>query len=531
MQNDDSGAPPDSWNQLKHSDNYSELLLKSVLDTVGEAIIAADNSGSIIMANQAAADMWGHHIDELQGMSLVELMPESYRDAHVAGMARYLTSGNPKVLNKRIELEGLHANNTTFPVELLIRENDFGQHKIFTAALRDISHRRKKERGLLHAHRLEVVEQLSGGVAHDFNNLLSVVMGNLHFIREEIADESHEVAEFLEDALSAAQDVANLTERLLAFSSSETLNSEVIELSSVLTPTIHFISKNICSSVTLRSELSPTSCYVDIDTAQLENALVNLAMNAREAMPNGGDIVVTVERHNQGDSPPPASDSDEGRQHVGDYIKISVSDTGEGIKKEQLSKIFEPFFTTKGIGKGSGLGLSMVYGFTKNSGGKCTVDSEHGRGTTVSMYFPEAEPLKDVDHRPDREAVLPDSSKTIVVVEGDPRVRRVTVRDLRNLGYKTLAADGSDKAIELIRSQENIDLLYGDVQMRGAFDAKQLVSWVEENHPDMHIILSSGSTKGLDSLMEKHSSYQVIKKPYTIEALSKLISASFLKKC
>ncbi len=530
MSDEESTAPLSARNQLGNSPDYSKLLLESVLNTVGEAIITIDKAGFIIMANQAAADMWGYPVDELEGMGLIKLIPEKYRDAHKTGMERYLAGGDPSVLNRRIELEGLHASNKLFPIELLIRENDFGQEKIFTAALRDVTNRRKKQDLLLHNHRLEVVEQLSGGIAHDFNNLLSVIKGNLYFIQQSIGNESSDVSSFLDDALSATQDSADLTARLLTFSRSEFLDSAVIELSSLLKKTVHFLSSTVYSRLSLRSELDTANCYINVDSIQLENALVNLVLNARDAMPDGGTVIVTVARHKQGNSQRPDSEFDERRLNAGDYIKLSVSDTGKGIGSDQLSRIFEPFYSTKNVGKGSGLGLSMVYGFTKHSGGKCAVDSQPGVGTTVSMYFPEAKSPEDLADNSHNGHVLSFLSKTILVVEGDPRVRRVALRDLRNLGYNVLEAESSDTAQEIIGSRERVDMLYCDVHMRGAFGVKQLIAWIEKNHPHINIIFASGSTTDVEEIMEGSVAYSVVTKPYTIETLSDKIITSFSEK-
>ena len=373
------------------SKDYSRLLLQSVLDTVGEAIIAVDRQGTIVLTNQATADMWGYSIDSLEGMNLVELMPQKFRAGHLAGMNRYLNTGQARVLNKRIELEGLHADKRIFPLEILISENSLDGEKVFTAALRDITHRKQQDRLLLRAHRLEVVEQLSGGLAHDFNNLCSIIKGNLRFIADDLEEPGEEVSEALADAISATDDCSELTSRLLAFSQGDFLEPKVCSINRLLRDLTTFLAEKMGRSVSLVTEIASDDLFVELDSGQLENALVNLVLNAREAMPDGGDILVKAERYQRSDSKGMRFSGEDALTAGVGYVVISVTDSGEGIGESDLSRVFEPFFTTKDIGRGSGLGLSMVHGFTEQSKGHCFIRSEIGVGTTVSMYFPQSE--------------------------------------------------------------------------------------------------------------------------------------------
>ena len=280
------------------------------------------------------------------------------------------------------------------------------------------------------------------------------------------------------------------------------------------------LGKNIELIINLPSD----DLLINIDPSQLENALLNLSLNARDAMPEGGTITIDTTRYHHGN---------DGMYDLvlteGDYIKVSVSDTGAGIKAEDLPHVYEPFFTTKDVDKGSGLGLSMVYGFMQQSQGNCHISSELGKGTTVSMYFPEAQGREYIDNLEDKDELSLRGSEVILVVEDEPRVRRVTLRDLNKLGYKTLEAENGDIAKTIIESGEPIDLLFSDILMPGEMNGHMLGIWTEENHPEIKVVLTSGYSKGISELSrDKAHSFPMIRKPYTVKKLAKQIRSTLL---
>ena len=386
-----SNKIPDIEN-IEEQENDTKLLLQSVLNTVGEAIISINHEGIIIVANQEAEKLWGYSHDNLIGKNLCDLMPEKYRDAHTKGMNRYMRDGNARVLNVRIELEALHISGQTFPIEILISESSFNKDRIFTAALRDISSRKRDEKVLFEAHRTEALGQLTGGIAHDFNNLISIITGNLRFLKEDLGDIDTDTRELLDDAISASNDAAELTEKLLTFSRNQNLITEIQGINRMVERMIPFLTRSLPPSVHLNTDLLQNEIYINVDVSHFENALHNLVINAYEAMSEGGYITIKIEAYHHdhasiGDS---ALTSEQDLYlDKGDYAVISITDTGRGIASEDLPRICEPFFTTKGIGEGSGLGLSMVQGFVKQSNGGYTVRSKLGKETAVSMYFPQ----------------------------------------------------------------------------------------------------------------------------------------------
>ncbi|MBT4257511.1 MAG: response regulator [Gammaproteobacteria bacterium] len=261
---------------------------------------------------------------------------------------------------------------------------------------------------------------------------------------------------------------------------------------------------------------------ISVDPSLLENALLNLAINARDAMPDGGSITINASHFYQSED-----DADSLMLPTGNYIKISVTDTGTGISDEDLPRVFDPFFTTKDVGKGSGLGLSMVYGFVQQSGGTCQVTTKPGKGTTISLYFPKVQGKENSGQlAADKEMEAVGQALTILVVEDEHRVRRVTLRDLQQMGYNTLEAENADGAKAIIESGESINLLFSDVLMPGNMDGHMLAIWTKENHPDIRIVLTSGYSKGKADVGagEAHS-FPMVRKPYTIRKLAETINA------
>ena len=344
------------------------------------------------------------------------------------------------------------------------------------------------------------------------------------FLQQDLGETSVEINELLEDATSAADDGAELTQRLLGFSRNRPLQAEIRNVNDTLENSVRFLSRTLGDVIELAVVLPDERLFINVDPSQLENALLNLCINARDAMPEGGMITLSATRYHPGE--------DDGLiLPAGDYVKVSVTDTGVGISPEDMQHVYEPFFTTKDVGKGSGLGLSMVFGFTQQSNGACSIDSTPGEGTTVSMVFPEFMERRDVDRKPeDEEKEQLGGTEVILVVEDEPRVRRVALRDLRKLGYKTLEAENADIAKTIIESGEPIDLLFSDILMPGEMDGHMLAIWTEENYPQIKIVLTSGYSKGKAKVREdREHPFPLLRKPYSAEKLAKQIIATLEK--
>jgi signal transduction histidine kinase len=381
----------------------------------------------------------------------------------------------------------LRKDGTTFPMELAVGEVKLGDIHIFTGFIRDLTARVKMEQELRQAQKMEAVGQLTGGVAHDFNNLLTVISGNLEMLERRLRDE--EQREILKEAQEASQLGAELAKRLLAFGRRQSLDPRPVDLNALVTGMVELLRRSLGATVEITTRLAGELPLIMADPGQIENALLNLAVNARDAMPDGGRLLIETTRAQIGKSHTVAfADA-----VPGNYVTLGVTDTGTGMTPEVRQRAFEPFYTTKGPGAGSGLGLSMVYGFVKQSGGHVQLYSERGHGTTVRLYLPARESGASAAARPAGALVAPAAlGETILVVEDDPRVRRVAVRRLKELGYAVIEADGGPAALRILDREEPLDLLFTDIVMAGGITGVDLAQEARRRRPGLKILLTSG---------------------------------------
>lgn len=358
-------------------------------------------------------------------------------------------------------------------------------------AMREVDERRARRRleeMLRQAQKMEAVGQLTGGLAHDFNNMLAVIIGNLEFLLEQCEAKSR-AEEMAQLALKASFRGAALIRQLLAFSRRQSLEAEQFDLNELVSSTTELLCRTLGEDIEIELSLGADMWAALADPTQLEAALTNLAVNARDAMPNGGRL--TIETANK------YLDAAYAARNVevtpGEYVMLAISDTGTGVPPEILDRVFEPFFTTKEMGKGTGLGLSMVYGFAKQSGGHVTIYSEVGHGTTVRLYLPRGTlDMKSSTVRPlvKAEKGVPDA--TILVVEDDVDVRKVVVNQLVVLGYRVAEARDGKAALELLRQEKSIDLLFTDMVMPGGMTGRDLAREARTILPTLKVLFTSG---------------------------------------
>jgi signal transduction histidine kinase/CheY-like chemotaxis protein len=345
---------------------------------------------------------------------------------------------------------------------------------------------KETEAQLRHAQKMEAIGNLTGGMAHDFNNLLAVVIGNLDLLVAHKKDD-REVQQLGGEALDAALRGADLTRHLLAFARRQPLQPKRVDLNELVGNITRLLTRTLGESIEISLDLDPRLWPVVIDPAQLDASLTNLATNARDAMPNGGSlIVVTGNRH---------LDADYAADHAevvpGDYAMIEVSDTGAGMDPETAARIFEPFFTTKANGKGTGLGLSMVFGFMKQSGGHINVYSEVSIGTTFRLYLPRADAATSQREAPVATAALEGHGETVLAVEDNASLRRVVARQLHELGYRVLEAESAAAAIAVLE-KARVDLLFTDVVMSGGMSGIDLADQARRRWPETRVLVTSG---------------------------------------
>ncbi len=403
-----------------------------------------------------------------------------------------------------------------------------GKYDYSVAIISDISERKAAEERQAHlaaqlqqAQKMETIGQLTGGIAHDFNNLLSIVLGNLEFLEETCPSDS-EQATFISNAIKAALRGAELIRRLLAFARRQSLAPKLTELAPVLEGSGQLFRRTLGENITLEVKADDNLFPVMIDVAQLESALLNLAVNARDAMPNGGSLV--IEAHNIVIDDKAAEINPEAA--TGEYVAISVSDTGDGMPPEVAAKAFDPFFTTKGA-KGNGLGLSMVHGFVKQSGGYTRIYSEPARGTTVHIYLPHASKKGPEESDTVVRHGIATGNEVILVVEDNLDLREVATRRLQELGYKTIPAADAAEGLEIIRGGVPIDLLFTDVVMPGAMDGKALVDAARRLRPRLKVLFTSGFTAAAASAaMNASIGGDLLTKPYRKDELARRVRAA-----
>ena len=500
--------------QLRDSEDRASLIIDAALD----AVVTIDATGAISGWNPQAERVFGWTQDEVFGHPVDQIiMPERFRQAHREGLERYLTTGDAKVLNQRIELVALHRNGGEFPVELAITPIRGADRLTFSAFIRDVAEHRSREEQLRQLQRMDAIGRLTGGVAHDFNNLLAVVFGNSEVLRDRIAGDPDAV-EMVDDVMGAASRGAELVKRLLAFARMQHLEPEPVDLNHRLASVVGLLQRVIGEEVSLQVKPGEHLWPAIIDPTQVDDALVNLAINARDAMPDGGALMIeTGNTHFDAESA-----ANYGDVAPGEYVMLAVSDTGTGMSTETIRRAFEPFFTTKAEGKGTGLGLSQVFGWVKQSGGHIKIYSELGHGTTVKLYLPRAE--AEIAAAPKTtETATPGGDEMILVVEDNPNVRKTVIRQLHDLGYRTIEADCGAQALELAQRNTLFDLLLTDVIMPGGITGYQLVDELRATRPDLKVLFTSGYTELATAGAHKPRTDGLLSKPYRKQDLGRAI--------
>ena len=393
---------------------------------------------------------------------------------------------------------------------------------------RNITSEREMELQLHQAQKMDAIGQLTGGIAHDFNNILHVVSSTLELIGV-IVEDNPRLSQKIEMVMSAIQRGAHLTGQLLAFSRRQTLNSVACTANTIIQDTLKLLGRTIREDIEIKTELDDAIPSIYVDTGMLGNALLNLSVNARDSMENGGTLTIKTA----------VTDlykvmfEGSGGAISGRFVVISLTDTGEGIAKENLSKVFEPFFTTKEVGKGTGLGLSMVYGFVTQSNGYMNIASEPGKGTTVELYFPVSTATVGAmtEEQLSKDSIAPKGWGTVLLVEDDEQVRSVTSMMLEGLGYEVLQAENGRRAYEILEhhvdNKFDIKLVLSDVVMPGGISGIDLADKLKNSHPNIKVILASGYPDGEinsnNSTGDLRSKLQILRKPYSISTLGKAL--------
>jgi len=390
----------------------------------------------------------------------------------------------------------------------------------------EIAERARAEEQLRQAHKMEALGQLTGGVAHDFNNLLTVVIGNIEAIQRKLGPEGDAtLRDYASFAMQGGKRAAALTQRLLSFARGQPLEPQAVDINELLSGMSELLARTLGERVTLQTVFAKGMWPTEIDPNQFESVLLNLAANSRDAMLEGGKFTVETSKTKLDK----AFTADHPGLKPGDYVLVSVRDTGVGMSKETLSRVFEPFFTTKPVGQGTGLGLSQLYGFIKQSGGHVTMESETGKGTTVKLYLPRSETAQSALVPKLRElAPEPPKQDTVLVVEDDEDVRRYTVNMLRELGYNVIQAGDGSAALRHLEAHPEIRFLFSDVGLPGEYNGRELAEEAVRRRPYLKVLFTTGY--GLDGIIHEgrlDAGVQLITKPYTFEEFSEKVKRVF----
>ncbi len=516
-----------------------ELKPETLFELAPDAIVGIGSDGVIGLVNAQTEALFGYARSELLGQPLETLVPERLREVHVSHRRRYFEDPRTRPMGAGLELFGRRRDGSEFPAEISLASVDTGSGKLAIAAIRDVSDRlqltREQERlrsvaeqerlrnRHLQAQRLESLGELAGGIAHDFNNLLAVIINYAAFVaddlaaakRAEIGDRWAATCEDVDQIRLAAEQAANLTSQLLAFARRDAVKPEVVDVNEVVTHIEQLLSRTLGEHVELVSSLGEGLWPVLIDPGQLEQILVNLAVNARDAMPDGG--VLRVDTANIDVDATYASSRSE--LAPGCYMRLQVSDSGEGMSREAVQRAFDPFFTTKPQGQGTGLGLATVYGIVQRAGGRAQIYSEVGVGTTFTALLPATGEVRSLPVRP-LDPVRLQGEETILLVEDEPSLRRVAQRILTDHGYKVIeAGNGADALAAASEHAEQIDLLLSDVimpQMSGPQLAEQLLS----RRSGLRVLFMSGfAAPLLGSGGQLKDDVELIDKPFSASTL------------
>ncbi len=526
-----AAKPADAGAETEQARAYQALadrerMAQAIVENALDAFVQTDGSCVVLDWSPHAEALMGWTRAEAVGRSVEELVfPEAQRTVHRQWVDRFLSEATGDAAGGRYETPLLHKDGSEFFAEVSLTALRSSQGYIINAFVRDITAKRAAEEQLFQAQKMESVGQLTGGIAHDFNNMLTVITGTIEILADGVKHDPAlaSIAKMINDAADRA---SQLTANLLAFARKQPLRPLETDVNALIEEVVKLLAPTLGRQIEIETALSDRAWPALVDRSQLTSALVNLAINARDAMPDGGKLLFRTgnfTRHQH--------DAEVGDLGAGDYVAIEVIDSGAGIPAAIRDRIFEPFFSTKQFGTGTGLGLSMVFGFAKQSGGAVLVGGEEGKGACFRIYLPKAdvEPadaLAASDASPTEDDELRGGSETILCVEDDDVVRAHVTGRLESLGYTVITASNAVEALILVNSGAAFDLLFTDIVMPGAMNGRQLAQKVAELRRPLRVLYTSGNTFGAFSSARPGEGVLLLKKPYRKAELARMVRLS-----
>ena len=496
----------------------SRGLLEGLLDHSPSIIAIRDLAGWFLLINRAYEQIFDITKAEVIGKTLADIMPGDFATPLSEYDRQVIESGKPVIHEHPPSLK--RSGDTLLSVRFPIRD-DTGTITAIGSIATDTTESKRVEEQLRQSQKMAALGQLTGGIAHDFNNLLGVMIGNSELLEKSIRKNGKAQRQLR--AIQRAVDLASsLTSHLLAFSRQQPLSPKITNLTNLIDGLMELLRRALGETIVLTVAGTPELWLSRIDPNQFENALVNLALNARDAMPEGGTL--TIETANA------TLDDTYAKQHQevtpGDYVEVAVSDTGTGMPPEVLKKVFEPFFTTKGLGEGSGLGLSMVHGFTKQSKGHITIYSVEGHGTMVKLYMPRSKGDVAQDDARDETIGFASGSERILIVEDDENFREVAASILRDQGYEVIEAGNGKEALKHLKDGQSFDLLFKDLVLPGGMSGIEIAQEAKKLQAKIKVLYTTGYAENPIFKSEQLGAAVVLKKPYRVAELLARVRAT-----
>ncbi len=481
-----------TWTVWRIRRDQEELRLqeqeqRGIIDSMMTGVLTFNERGTIQTFNPAACDIFGYQADEIIGKNINLMIPDEAHSRHEGYMQEHLEDNNLEMVKGDRDVVALRKGGERFPMRIMLSRLPTGQDGLarFIASCIDVSEQREQEIQLRSSQKMEALGKLTGGIAHDYNNMLGVILGYAQIMRLQFGEDEN-MSRYIKEIEAAGERARKLTERLLAFSRQKPQEPSVFDVCQLLYDDQLMLEKTLTASVELSLALDDQPCMVRLDRDDLGNAILNICINARHAMPYGGRLQIATSHRT-------LRERDAASRGVspGEYVEVMIRDSGVGMDDGIKSRIFDPFFSTKGE-QGTGLGLSQVYGFVQRSGGGVLVDSMPGEGTAFYLYFPAAHVDDSAEKEPGAvsDSLTGKGAETILVVDDEPRLRKMIESLLKQQGYEVLVAEGAEPALELLESHA-VDLLLSDVVMPEV-DGIQLATLVSELYPKVIIQLMSG---------------------------------------